>query len=66
MVKDPVCNMEVDENKTEFSSTYKNKTYYFCSKGCKDKFDTTINNLKKASGGICFGVRVEEEKQAKE
>ncbi len=66
MVKDPVCTMEVDESKTEFSTTYKNKTYYFCSQSCKEKFDHTVNNLKKAGGGICFGVRIEEEKQAKE
>jgi len=61
MVKDPVCNMDVDENKAEFTSTYKNKTYYFCSKACKEKFDNTISNLKKASGGICYGVIVEKD-----
>jgi YHS domain-containing protein len=66
MAKDPVCKMEVDEKKAKFSTTYKNKTYYFCSESCKNRFDTTINNLKQAGGGICFGVRIEEEKRAKE
>ena len=36
--KDPVCGMEVDTAKA-LKSEYKNKTYYFCSKACKDKFD---------------------------
>ena len=64
MVKDPVCKMEVDEKNSKFSTTYKSKSYYFCSQACKDKFDHTVNNLKKAGGGICFGVRIEEEKEA--
>ncbi len=39
MAKDPVCNMDVDEKKAEFKSEYKGKTYYFCAKACKDRFD---------------------------
>ena len=66
MVKDPVCKIEVDEKIAKFSTAYKNKTYYFCSTECKEKFDNTINSLKKAGGGICFGVRIEEERQAME
>ncbi len=62
MAKDPVCGMMVDESKANLSTTYKNKTYYFCSQECKRKFDTTISNLKKAGGGICYGVRIEDEK----
>ncbi len=70
MVKDPVCGMEVDEKTAKFTSVYKNKTYYFCSKACKEKFDNTISNLKKAGGGICcgdicFGICIEEEKEAR-
>jgi YHS domain-containing protein len=64
MAKDPVCKMEVDEKEAKYRTTYKNKTYYFCSDECKKRFDTTVNNLKKAGGGICFGVRIEEERQA--
>ncbi len=66
MVKDPVCKMDVNEKEAEFSTTYKNKTYYFCSEACKQRFDNTVHDLKQASGGICFGVRIEEERQAKE
>jgi len=39
MAKDPVCNMNVDEKKAAATSAYKGKTYYFCAKGCKEKFD---------------------------
>ncbi|MBI2088911.1 MAG: YHS domain-containing protein [Deltaproteobacteria bacterium] len=39
MAKDPVCGMEVDENKAAAASTYGGKTYFFCAKGCKAAFD---------------------------
>lgn len=37
-MKDPICGMEVDE-RTALSSTVNGKRYYFCSPGCKAKFD---------------------------
>ncbi len=40
MAKDPVCGMEVEEGKAAGSSTHKGKTYYFCSPGCKQEFDS--------------------------
>ena len=39
MATDPVCKMTVDEQKAAGKSEYKGKTYYFCSPGCKTKFD---------------------------
>jgi len=39
MVRDPVCGMEVDEEKAAASSEYKGKIYYFCSKGCQAAFN---------------------------
>ncbi len=39
MAKDPVCGMEVNEQKAAATSTYKGTTYYFCAKGCKIAFD---------------------------
>lgn len=39
MEKDVVCGMQVDPAKAAGSSEYNGKTYYFCSKGCKTKFD---------------------------
>lgn len=38
MVKDIVCGMMVDPQTAE-KSEYKGQTYYFCSKGCKARFD---------------------------
>ena len=37
--KDPVCRMNVDPGKTQFSSSYNGRKYYFCSQSCKDQFD---------------------------
>jgi YHS domain-containing protein len=39
METDPVCNMQVDPNKAAGQSEYQGKTYYFCSAGCKKRFD---------------------------
>jgi Cu(I)/Ag(I) efflux system membrane fusion protein len=39
--KDPTCGMEVDPAKAKASGNvlvYRGTTYYFCSSGCKDKF----------------------------
>ena len=38
-MKDPVCGMQVDPAKAAGMSQYQGQTYYFCSKGCKAKFD---------------------------
>ena len=39
MAKDPVCGMDVDEQKAAGTSHYRGKTYFFCAKSCKEKFD---------------------------
>lgn len=39
MAKDLVCGMEVEKEDAEATSNYEGKTYYFCSKNCKEKFD---------------------------
>ena len=39
MAKDPVCKMDVDENKAAATTVYKGKTYYFCAQGCKTRFE---------------------------
>ena len=36
---DPVCGMSVRDDSTE-KSRYEGETFYFCSKDCKDKFET--------------------------
>jgi Cu+-exporting ATPase len=37
---DPVCAVEVDEEDARWTSSYKGVTYYFCSKACKEDFDS--------------------------
>lgn len=37
--KDPVCGMQVEAASAAGASTYKDKTYFFCSTGCKQAFD---------------------------
>lgn len=39
MTKDPVCGMQVDENKAPATSTYQGQKYAFCGTECKEKFD---------------------------
>ena len=39
MARDPVCGMDVDEKTAAGKSEYQGKTYYFCSPGCKWKFE---------------------------
>src|SRR5688572_22317123 len=36
---DPVCNMTVDPARAAGSSEYRGETFYFCSLGCKAKFE---------------------------
>src|SRR5438270_12302975 len=39
LVKDPVCDMDVDSATAAGSSEYKGQTYYFCSPGCVKRFN---------------------------
>lgn len=39
MTVDPVCKMQVDEQKAAGKSDYEGHTYYFCAVSCKTKFD---------------------------
>jgi YHS domain-containing protein len=39
MAKDPVCGMDVDEQKAAGTSQHKGRSYFFCSKSCKETFD---------------------------
>jgi len=36
---DPVCGMSVDPASAGYRSVHEGKTYYFCSRGCKESFD---------------------------
>jgi YHS domain-containing protein len=47
MEKDVVCGMQVDPAKAAGTSQYNGKTYYFCSGGCKTKFDANPSQFVK-------------------
>jgi YHS domain-containing protein len=47
MEKDIVCGMQVDPAQAAGSSQYDGKTYYFCSKVCKTKFDANPSQFAK-------------------
>lgn len=36
MTTDPVCGMEVDERKAQYSSRDQGESYFFCSERCKE------------------------------
>jgi Cu+-exporting ATPase len=38
MVKDPVCSMMVNPGRTEHHARHDNRTFHFCSAGCRGKF----------------------------
>ena len=48
MEKDVVCGMQVDPAKTAGTSEYQGKTYYFCAKSCKARFDANPAQYVKA------------------
>jgi YHS domain-containing protein len=39
MERDVICGMDVDPAKAAGTSEYQGRTYYFCSKSCKTRFD---------------------------
>lgn len=47
--EDPVCHMKVDPARAAGRSEHAGTTYYFCSAGCKAKFDK--DPMKFLSGG---------------
>ena len=48
MESDVVCGMQVDPAKAAATSEYNGKTYYFCAKICKTKFDANPSQYVKA------------------
>lgn len=39
MPRDPVCGMNVSEDRATARSEYRGRSYYFCSDRCKTEFD---------------------------
>jgi Cu+-exporting ATPase len=40
-VRDPVCGMTIDSERATAQGSYGGQTVYFCSLGCKRKYDAT-------------------------
>jgi YHS domain-containing protein len=39
MAKDPMCGMEVDEERAAGKREYQGRIYYFCSSDCQQRFE---------------------------
>lgn len=39
MTKDPVCRMNLSEDRAPEKMEYKGDTYYFCGLGCRKRFE---------------------------
>jgi YHS domain-containing protein len=50
MVIDVVCRMEIDETVTELCFVVEEKTYCFCSEGCRAEFDRNRADYLTATG----------------
>ncbi|MHB1206362.1 MAG: heavy metal translocating P-type ATPase [Rhodospirillaceae bacterium] len=48
-VKDPVCGMDVDPHTTKHHAAHGGTTYYFCSAGCRAKFEAAPRKYLAAS-----------------
>ncbi len=51
MAQDPVCKMTVDENTAAARTEHKDKTYFFCSAGCKETFEKEPDKFTEESSG---------------
>ena len=40
MAIDPVCGMNVDEAEAKWTSEHQGETYYFCTPGCQQAFES--------------------------
>ena len=45
MAKDPICNMEVDEQTAEFKSQYGSRTYNVSQKNAKNNLNLDPNSM---------------------
>ncbi len=57
MLKDVVCGMQIDERTAAGKSEHRGKTYYFCSNGCKERFDRDPHK---------YAAKTEEQKDSQE
>ena len=56
--KDPVCGMQVVQERAAATSVYKGNTYYFCNPGCKVHFDKDPEKLlEEGPEGMLWALR---------
>jgi YHS domain-containing protein len=46
--KDPVCGMDVNPQSAAAATLHAGRTYYFCSRSCRDKFEQSPEQYLKA------------------
>ncbi len=56
-MKDPICGMTVDPASARHKATHGGETYYFCSQGCREKFEADperyLEKEEKAKDPVC-------------
>lgn len=52
MVKDTVCEMEIDETAARFSLNFEGQTYFFCSEGCRAEFQRHPQDYVKSADSV--------------
>lgn len=58
MTRDPVCGMNVDEQKAAAKAEYQGTTYYFCSASCQKAFVAEPQKFQRGtSGGPAAGPK---------
>lgn len=55
-MKDPVCGMSVDPAKAAATATHAGQTYYFCCRGCADKFETEPEKYLASSATVPLAI----------
>lgn len=55
IVKDPVCEMEVDPQAAAAQLEHNGATYYFCSTACSKRFAQDPQVYTKSEAGKCCG-----------
>lgn len=63
MVKDLVCEMEINEKAAGYSTIYEGEKFYFCSEGCRAEFLRRPETYLTLSRPCC-GTATEEKKHS--
>jgi P-type Cu+ transporter len=58
VIRDPVCGMIVDPNKSKLTATHGGRAFHFCSAGCQEKFTKEPEAYLEATDPVC-GMKVD-------